>query len=119
MDDSILDNLKRDLGVVVDDDVFDGEIIMAANTAFMTLHQLGVGPSDVFILTDNTQIWNDFTTDVDRLPMIKSYVFIRTRLLFDPPSNSQLASALEDQRKEYEWRLNSAVELPSLGGDNE
>lgn len=112
MDESILESIKGYLGINPDDIVFDGEIIIAINSAFMTLSQLGVGSEDTFTIHDSTTTWSEFVEDVDQLPMIKSYIFIRARLMVDPPTSSQLMTALQDTAREYEWRLNAAVDIP-------
>lgn len=112
MDESILESIKGYLGIDPDNTAFDGEIIIAINSAFMTLSQLGVGSEETFIIQDSTTMWDEFEEDVDRLPMIKSYIFIRARLVVDPPTSSQLMTALQDTAREYEWRLNAAVDRP-------
>ena len=112
MEDSILESIKNNLGIPVEDDVFDGEIIMAINTAFMTLSQLGVGLDTPFIIEDSLATWSDFTEDVEQLPMIKSYICLQTRLSFDPPASNSLMTAMQEKSKEYEWRLNVSVDRP-------
>lgn len=106
MEDSILDSIKYASGVNEDDSAFDGEIILHINTAFMILRQLGVGPTTPFSIEDSTSLWSSFTTDEAILPMVKSYVALKVRTLFDPPTSSSLATALDNALKEYEWRLN-------------
>lgn len=112
MDESILESIKSYLGIPAEDDVFDVEIIMAINSAFMTLSQLGVGLDQPFVISDSLSTWSDFTEDVDQLPMIKPYVCLQTRLFFDPPTSNTLMSAMQDKCKEYEWRLNVSVDYP-------
>lgn len=103
---SILEYIKNASGVNDDDNVFDTEILLHTNTAFMTLRQLGVGPDTPFVVEDSSQSWNDFTDDETILPMIKSYVALKVRYLFDPPTSSALSTAMKDTMAEYEWRLN-------------
>jgi len=103
---SILDSVKDAAGVNVEDDSFDAEIIMHINAVFMILRQIGVGPTTPFQIEDNTSEWTDFTTDENLLPMVRSYVTLQVRKLFDPPVSSALSSALHDTITEYEWRLN-------------
>lgn len=106
MKDSILESIKDYLGVGEDDTVFDPEIIMDINTVFNTLCQLGVGPEIAFHIEDKSSKWTDFIEDIDQHSMIKTYIFIQTRLLFDPPTTSTLMTMLQEKAKEYEWRLN-------------
>ena len=112
MEESILESIKNYLGIPAEDDVFDVEIIIAINSAFMTLSQLGVGLDQPFTISDSLATWSDFIEDVDRLPMIKSYLCLQTRLFFDPPASSSLLTAMQEKSKEYEWRLNVSVDYP-------
>lgn len=89
------------------DEHFDQELIMHINTTFTILTQLGVGPSEGFRITlGGQEQWSDFTNDDKVLESVKTYVYIRTRLIFDPPANSFLIEALERTARELEWRLN-------------
>lgn len=105
MESSILYTIKRMLGVSLDDTPFDMEIVVGINSALMVLDQLGIGPPGGLVVTGITETWSDLMDDWTDLEAIKSYVYIRTRLVFDPPTNSFLVDALEKQMQEYEWRL--------------
>lgn len=105
MEESILSSIKDTASVSPEDDAFDQEIILHINATFMTLRQLGVGPSTPFFITDSSATWSDFTDDPAILPIIKSYVTLKVRMLFDPPTSSSLAEAIKSQIAEYEWRL--------------
>lgn len=105
MTDSILDSTKKVLGVEADYVAFDTDIIMQINTVLSTLWQLGVGPEDGFQIEDNSSRWTDFFGTDPRLNMIKTYVFLRVRLLFDPPTTSYLIEALTKQYEELGWRI--------------
>ena len=108
METSILNSTKKILGLASDYTAFDLDIITHINTAFSTLTQLGVGPAAGFMIEDASTNWVDFLGDADpQLNSVKSYVFLRVRLLFDPPATSYLINAYEDQIRELEWRLNS------------
>jgi hypothetical protein len=106
METSILLSTKKILGIAADYTVFDLDIITHINTAFSTLTQLGVGPVGGFMIEDETAVWTDFISDDMQYNSVKTYVFLRVRALFDPPSTSYLISATESQIKELEWRLN-------------
>ena len=107
--DSILNSVKKLLGITEDYKHFDSDLIMHINSAFFILNQLGVGPDEPFTIEDKNDTWDDFVTNKDT-EAIKSYIALRVRLLFDPPSHGSLMSAIQEQIKEYEWRLNVQVD---------
>lgn len=104
--DSILDSTKKILGLDPEYDVFDVDIITHINSAFFTLNQLGVGPAEGFMILDNAAPWTWFSEGRTNLNAVKTYVYLRVRLLFDPPQTSFATSAMEKQIQELEWRLN-------------
>lgn len=106
MDDSILTSTKKILGVPATDDGFDLDILTHINSVFATLHQLGLGPADGFSVEDAASTWDELLGEDSRLNSIKTYVYLRVRLLFDPPATSYLVSSMQEQIKELEWRLN-------------
>lgn len=108
--DSILLSIKKMLGLNEDYDVFDPELIIHINTVFGTLHQLGVGPEEQFRISGDNETWLDFDTDGEQIDEVKSYIYLRVRLLFDPPSSSFVLSSFQEQLKELEWRLNVKVD---------
>jgi hypothetical protein len=105
MFDSILTSTKKILGIDEAYTAFDLDITTHINSVFSTLSQLGIGPVDGFMISDDTEIWEDFFYDWN-LNAIKSYVYLRVRLLFDPPTTSYTITAMNEQIKEMEWRLN-------------
>lgn len=107
--DSILDSIKKLLGIAEEYKHFDPDIIMHINSAFFTLNQLGVGPDEPFKIEDKSDTWDDFVSGQD-VEAIKSYIGLKVRTLFDPPTNSSLLSAMNEQIKEFEWRLNVQVD---------
>lgn len=113
--DIILQSIKKMLGIDSAYTVFDPEITMHINSAFMILFQLGVGPATgPFVLTDlnkNTATWADYLgNDLVILEAVKSYVYLRVKSLFDPPTNSALIEANNKVMGELEWRLNVMVD---------
>lgn len=108
---SILDSVKKPLGIDSSYDVFDQDIIMHINSVFATLQQLGVGPSDAFAIEDSSANWDEFIKDTKNINSVKSYIYIKVRLLFDPPTTSFALDAMKKQADEYEWRLNVAADL--------
>lgn len=111
MEESILNTIKAMLGPDDSYDVFDTEIIIHINTALSILTQLGVGPKKGFRITGPDETWDDFISDgsVD-LEGIKSYIYMKVKMIFDPPANSFVMKAMEDSCKELEWRLNVTVD---------
>ena len=108
---SILTSIKKLLGgMEADYTHFDSEIIMYINSAFMSLTQLGVGPADGFQITDATTNWDDFVANRLDLGGIKTYIYLKVKLMFDPPQAGVVIAAIQDQIKELEWRLNVQVD---------
>lgn len=103
---SILDSTKKVLGVPADYDAFDVDIIMHINSVLATLQQLGVGPAEGFMIEGKEETWEEYLQGNINLNPVKTYVYLRVRLLFDPPTTSYLINALEKQKEELEWRLN-------------
>lgn len=106
MTDSILDSIKKVLGILPDYLVFDQDVIMHTNSAFSTLNQLGIGPELGFTIENKDPVWADFIGTDKRLSSVKTYVYLRVRLLFDPPQTSYLIQSMNEQLRELEWRLN-------------
>lgn len=108
---SILTSIKKLLLIAEDYTHFDADIIMHINSVFMTLTQLGVGPSQGFYIEDSSNEWAEFEPDPAKLQAIKTYMFLKVKLVFDPASiGSSTLAAYERQIQELEWRLNHAVE---------
>lgn len=110
MDSSILTSIKKLLGLSEEDTSFDQDIIMHINTVFNILAQLGVGPANGFSIEDNSAIWSDYLGEVTNLELIKSYIYMKVRLMFDPPTSSILADAMNKNISELEWRINVTVD---------
>lgn len=108
--DSILTTVKKMLGITEDYEHFDTDLVIHINTVFSILNQLGVGPEDGFNITDKTEKWTDFIQDSKKLESVKSYVYLKVRLLFDPPQSSIVTEAVNNMISELEWRLNVAAE---------
>lgn len=108
---SILLTVKKMLGIAEEYHAFDLDVITDINSVFLSLNQIGVGPETPYSITSDVDTWEDFLGDskVD-LPGVQTYVFMKTRLLFDPPTNSFLVDAMQNQCNELEWRLNLQAE---------
>ena len=110
----ILEAIKKMLGLDKDYDAFDVDIIIDINSALMVLNQLGVGQIG-FKITGYDETWEDFAGDTTDLEGIKTFVYLKTKLLFDPPNNSFVISAIEKQLDELSWRMR---EIAAEGGQN-
>ena len=106
---SILISIKKLLGIMPDYTNFDDDIIIHINTAFAMLNQLGVGPEGGFMIVDENSGWEEYTTE-NNLNMVKTYIYLKVRLLFDPPTSSALIESINRTLSEIEWRI-------SLEGD--
>ena len=107
MEESILTTIKKLLGLDESYEAFDTDVIIAINTALMALMQIGIGPKTGFRIEDDEATWKDFLgSDAIDLEEVKSYVFIKARLMFDPPSSSVVVEAYNKAAAECEWRLN-------------
>lgn len=103
---SILNSIKKLLGISEDYESFDADIIMHINSVFMILNQLGVGPSESFMITDKTATWDDFLPNEEvKAEAVKSYMYLKVRLMFDPPLSSVVMECMNRTINELEWRL--------------
>ena len=107
---SILTSIKKLLGITEDETHFDQDIIMHINSVFSILTQMGVGPVDGFVIIDSNSVWNDFIKDDTRLELIKSYVHMKVRLMFDPPVSSTILQSINSLISELEWRISVTVD---------
>lgn len=111
MSTSILTSTKKLLGIAEEYTQFDMDIIMHINSALFVATQLGVGPSTGFSISDSTATWDSFVTNLENLEAIKSYIYLKVRLLFDPPTSSAAIESINRLISEYEWRLNVAADV--------
>lgn len=107
---SILTSIKKMLGIDEEYDHFDADVIFHINSALMTLNQLGVGPKDGFFVSTDEQTWEEYLGESKKLESVKSYIYLRVKMLFDPPANATIVEAMKQQIAEFEWRLNVQVE---------
>ena len=110
MSESILTSVKKNLGIIEDDTSFDSDIILDINSIFPILYQIGIGPEG-FQIEDKMTTWGDYLgEDEGRLSLVKSYMYLQVRIIFDPPQSSSVISAYESRIAEYTWRLNCMVD---------
>ena len=107
---NILIEVKKMNGIEPEYTHFDSDIIIHINSALLSLTQLGVGPTNGFMITGEAETWDDVLGDSLVFIAAKTFVYLKVRLVFDPPSSSFVIEAMKDQIKELEWRLNVQAE---------
>ena len=110
---SILTSIKKLLGIAEEYTQFDTDIIIHINTVFMTLQQLGVGPEEGFSIVDSEAVWTDFMENSILLNSVKTYIYLKVKLLFDPPLSSSTIECFNKVISELEFRINSKVDYPN------
>lgn len=110
MEESILVSIKKLLGIDSEYTHFDTDIIMHINSVLSVLTQLGVGPSEGFVIENSNALWTDFLSSARDIEMVKSYIYLKVRLLFDPPTSSAAMESAKQLISELEWRINVAVD---------
>ena len=112
---SILTSIKKMLGIMDEYEHFDADLIMHINSVLGILTQLGIGPADGFLIHDKEALWTDFISDEELFAMVKTYVYLKVKMVFDPPLSSAVMECYKTQISEYEWRLNVAAENQRKG----
>ena len=108
---SILTSIKKLIGITEDYKHFDTDLIIHINSVFMILSQMGIGPDNGFSISDETTTWEDFLpSDNKNFEAVKTYIYLKTKLVFDPPQSSSTMEAIKQTISELEWRLNVEAE---------
>ena len=107
---SILTSIKKLVGIAEDYTVFDTDFIIYINSAFATLNQLGIGPVEGFSIVDASSEWSDYGVATPMLDHVKSYVYLKVKIIFDPPTSPTVLDAYNRMIQETEWRLKVASE---------
>lgn len=107
MDNGILKSIKKLLGVDEADTSFDLDIMTHINSVFMVLRQIGVGPAVGYSISTGTETWNEFLSGNVNIAAVRTYVYLRVQLLFDPPTNPSILEAKNRIADQLEWRLNA------------
>ena len=115
--DSILNSIKKLLGITEECKDFNQDLIIHINSVFMILNQLGVGPKDGYKITGDANTWDKFISGDQNIESVKTYMYMKVKMMFDPPSSSIVADAINKQISELEWRLN-ATETINREGKN-
>ena len=114
---SILDTIKKMLGIDTEDDSFDGDIIVLINPIIYALAQMGIGPPNGFIVIDKNNTWTEYIGGIPlNLEGVKTYIYLKTKLIFDPPTNTTTIEAMNRNTQELEWRMMLEVETNNLEG---
>lgn len=112
--DSILLSVKKMLGIPPEYEQFDPEIIIHINSVFSILTQLGVGSDEGFSIKDSTASWSDYIPEGKAVEDIKTYMYLKVRLIFDPPQSSAAIEAMKQLASEFEWRINVGVDVEEV-----
>lgn len=114
---SILSTIKLMLGIEETFEAFDPIIIVYINSAFSTLYQVGVGPDGAFSIKGREETWDDLMVDTEMLNLVKTFIYLKVRLSFDPPANSFIVNSFDKQLDELTWRINAAKEYQTNASD--
>ena len=112
MTNSIFQSVKKVVGLLEDDTSFDQDILLHINSVVSTLRQLGLSIPSGFYVRDDVQTWRDLLGEFRDLDLVKSYMTMKVRLMFDPPSSSFGLKSMEEMTKEFEWRINVLTDQP-------
>lgn len=107
---SILTSIKKMLGIIEECTDFDTDIIIHINTTFGILSQIGAGPSNGFSISDKTAVWTDFIGDQTNLEFVKTYVYLKVKMVFDPPASSSIEKTYKELILELESRISITVD---------
>lgn len=108
--DSILISIKKLLGITEEDTSFDTDIVIHINSVFSELTQIGFGPKEGYFITGKDNLWSEVIQDKKTLEMIKTYIYLKVKIIFDPPLSSSTLETYKQEVQRYEWRINSEVE---------
>lgn len=118
--DSILTSIKKLLGITKDDTHFDQDVIIHINSVLFILRQAGVGSDKPFSIKSDEETWSDFLgDDLEELEAVKTYVYMKVKLIFDPPLSSSVIEVMKEFIREFEWRLNVEGDAPESDGEEE
>ena len=110
MEESILNSIKKLLGPSASDEHFDQDIIMNINASISILTQIGLGPSEGFVIEDDSAIWSDLIGEAKNLELVKTYVYLKAKMVFDPPSSGTITESYNKIISEYESRISYIVD---------
>lgn len=111
-DDSILITIKKMLGISAECSHFDTDVTININSSIGTLRQLGIGPNYGFVVKSDKETWEDYLGNDTKLESVKLYIFLKSKIVFDPPQSSIVMDCYKEQIRELEWRLNRQVDPP-------
>lgn len=109
---SVLDTIKHMLGIESECTHFDDEIIVNINSVLMALNQFGLGPKEGLFISDKETTWEELLNSRKDMECVKAFIYLKVRLLFDPPTNSFTIESIQRQIQELEWRIITQLEIP-------
>ena len=116
---SILNSVKQLLGIDESETHFDLDILIHINSIFASLNQMGVGPEETFVIDDASTVWSEFTEDDALFNNVKTYMYLKVRMIFDPPTSSSVMDAFKRQIDELEWRLHVSASNKKMEEDDD
>ena len=116
---SILTSIKKLLGIDELYTHFDADLVMHINSVLMILTQMGVGPSEGYTIEDDSTTWNEFIPDLKNFEAVKTYIHLKVKLIFDPPTSSAVIESMNRMISELEWRLYAAASTPATNGEED
>lgn len=116
---SILDSIKKMLGIQEEETVFDTDIVIHINSVFASLVQMGIGPEEGYSITGASEKWGDFLNNDKRLESVKTYVYLKVRIIFDPPASATILEAYKQQIAEFEWRNYIVKDMDRIRGEQQ
>lgn len=114
---SILNSIKKLLNISKDEHAFDADIIIHINSVISSLLQIGIGPEKGYRISDEKDSWDEYVSDDSNIDYIKTYMYLKVKMIFDPPLNSSLMQSFNETIRELEWRLHINYESTKDGGD--
>lgn len=114
MEKSILNSVKKSLGIEIETIDFDSELVIFINSVISSLVQLGIGPQEGYTISGASETWADFIGEDKRLESIKTYIYLKVRIIFDPPASSAILDAYKQQIQEFEWRCFAVKDLDRI-----
>lgn len=119
INESILNSIKKLLNIPIEEKAFDADIIIHINSVISSLLQIGIGPKDGYRISDENDLWEDYIPEESNIDYIKTYIYLRVKMIFDPPLNSSVLQSLNETIRELEWRLHINYESTKDGGDQD
>ncbi len=119
INESILNSIKKLLNIPIEEKAFDADIIIHINSVISSLLQIGIGPKEGYRISDESDSWEDYIPEQSNIEYIKTYIYLKVKMIFDPPLNGSVLQSLNETIRELEWRLHINYESTKDGGDQD